>query len=256
MCFNWFKKKPPVHHNKLALLFAINDYPGEANDLNGCINDQIDLEDKLKQFEGFTVKTFKNSEVTAKVFIKEVTEAISLLVPGDVLLVHYSGHGTQVKDLHGDESDGYDEALYLYNGIVIDDDIGDSLRNIPDGATVVLMFDSCFAGTVTRGINPVKNRFAKVEKIKRGTKKRHRFAPEEMKWIVFAACGEQQTSADAWFSGRPNGAFSFYALRTLQPGITYNDWIKRIKIYLPSNNFDQIPSMEGNESLFDRPVFT
>jgi hypothetical protein len=30
---------------------------------------------------------------------------------GDKLFFHYSGHGTQVEDVHGDEEDGFDEAL-------------------------------------------------------------------------------------------------------------------------------------------------
>ena len=33
------------------------------------------------------------------------------LNPGDVAVIHYSGHGQQIMDDNGDEPDGYDEAL-------------------------------------------------------------------------------------------------------------------------------------------------
>jgi len=111
---------------------------------------RLQKEKKLNSdFPGFIIRKFQNWEVSRSRFINEVTSAIASLIVGDVLLVHYSGHGTQEMDYHGDEADGYDEAIYLYDGSVIDDDIGNALKSIPDGATVVLMFDSCFSGTIT-----------------------------------------------------------------------------------------------------------
>lgn len=259
MCFKkWFSKPDPVTAaNKRAILFAINDYPGSQNDLNGCVNDQMDLEKKLKSdFPGFEIIKFKDSEVTRKCFIDQIVQAISVLRSGDVLLLHYSGHGTYTYDSSGDESDGYDEAVYLYDGMVIDDDIGEALKAIPEGATVLLLFDSCFSGTVTREIVNFKNRFVPSKDSAKPLVKRRRFAKSEMNWMVFSGCGEHQTSADSYFSGRYNGAFTYYALKTLKPGITYREWFTAIHRYLPSSEYDQDPTLEGNESLFDKKVFT
>ena len=259
----WFVQEPepipePQEGNKkTALLFGINNYPGTSNDLNGCINDILDIDKKLStDFPEFKTKLFKDSQVTKYTFITEVTKEISLLIAGDVLLVSYSGHGTQVYDTSGDEADGYDEAVYLYDGSVIDDDIGDALKNIPDGATVVLMFDSCFSGTVTRLLNGDKTKFVQTEGLPPRKIKRKRFKKSEMKWIVFSGCSEQQTSADANINGKYNGAFTFYALKTLSPDITYRQWITKIHQYLPSNNFSQNPTLEGREGLFDKKVLT
>jgi len=261
---NWFNQSPvpvpdpipdPVGKKKIALLFAINNYPGSGSDLNGCINDQLDLEKKLNtQFPGFVIRKFQDSEVTRSRFISEVYTAISQLQSEDTLLIHYSGHGTQLLDKHGDEEDGYDEAIYLYDGTVIDDDIGDSLKAIPEGATVILMFDSCFSGTITRV--PIRNRFIPNRNVPRTVKKRVRVLPWDMKWVVFSGCGEQQTSADAYLDGRYNGAFTYYALKTLTPGITYQEWLTAIRQYLPSHDFDQIPTLEGKNDLFSKRVFT
>ena len=277
MCFSkWFAipehdqdEFPEEGKKKMALVFNINNYPGTENDLRGCLNDGEDLLWKLDdEFPGFLIKRFKDSEATVKAFKTEMRNAVALLVPGDDLLVHYSGHGTYTYDESGDEADGYDEAICLYDGIVIDDDIGDILMSIPDGATVLLLFDSCFSGTVTRAFgnpnkksifpwrnHPTKNRFMDP-KLPPRKKKRIRFTKEEMKWVVISGCGEHQTSADAYINRRYNGAFTHYALLTLTPGITYRQWHERIRKYLPSDQFDQIPMLEGKESLLDKLVLT
>jgi len=39
------------------------------------------------------------------------------------LFVQYSGHGTPTPDRNGDEADGQDEALYVYDGMVVDDEL-------------------------------------------------------------------------------------------------------------------------------------
>jgi hypothetical protein len=267
MCFKkWCHKPDPIPvpdpATKRALLFAINDYPGSQNDLNGCVNDQKDVENKLNSlFPGFDIRRFKDSEVTGSRFLSEIKNAISVLRSGDILLIHYSGHGTQVQDPNGDETDGYDEAVYLYDGPVVDDDIGVTLDKIPDGAKVVLLFDSCFSGTITRAFNPgsigTKNRFYQMPGVPIRRMSRSNFAiSNNMKWIVISGCGEQQTCADAYFNGRANGAFTYYALKALKPNLTYAEWFTEIRKSLPSQEFDQSPTLEGIESLFTNIVFT
>jgi hypothetical protein len=49
---------------------------------------------------------------------------------GETLIIHNSSHGTQVPDRHGDEVDGYDEALY-FDRPLLDDEIGVLLDKIP-----------------------------------------------------------------------------------------------------------------------------
>jgi hypothetical protein len=261
MCFKkWFHKPDPVvlfTGKRKALLFAINDYPGGANDLNGCLNDQLDVEAKLNElYPGFEIRKYKDSEVTTTRFMQELSNAILTLVKGDVLLVHYSGHGTQEYDVHGDEADGYDEALYLYDGSLIDNDINKILKNIPAGATVILAFDSCFSGTVTRAMIETDSRFYDQHLPARKAVRKRIAKSSDMRWIVFSGCGEQQTSADAFINGRYNGAFTYYWLKTLDPKLNYADWIIRLNSYLPCSDYDQKPELEGDETLFGKVIFT
>lgn len=259
MCFKkWFSKPdPPFVGQRRALLFAINDYYGDNSDLNGCLNDQRDVIKTLDLlYPGFMIRPYANAMVTKTRFITEVTNAIKNSAAGDFLLIHYSGHGTQTYDKHGDEEDGYDEALYLYDGMVIDDDIKEALMTIPDGVTVLIMLDSCFSGSATRDVNCGRNKYFQNTELPPRKKKRIRVPRTEMKWLVLSGCREDQTSADAYINGEYHGAFTYYALKALHPGMTYTSWINAIHRYLPSPYYDQYPTLEGKEEFFSKIVFT
>jgi hypothetical protein len=63
--------------------------------------------------------------------IEGTDEIINKIVFEDpIILVHYSGHGTNTRDNNGDEKDGYDEAIYLYDGLLLDDDMNEILSHI------------------------------------------------------------------------------------------------------------------------------
>ncbi|KAK3002143.1 hypothetical protein RJ639_022324, partial [Escallonia herrerae] len=72
---------------------------------------------------------------------------------GDSLVFHYSGHGSQQRDLDGDEMDGYDETLWPVDhetaGPLLDDEINAIIvRPLPHGAKLHAIIDSCHSGTV------------------------------------------------------------------------------------------------------------
>jgi len=72
--------------------------------------------------------------------------------PNDSLFFHYSGHGGQTEDVHGDEDDGFDEVIYPVDfkqaGHIVDDDIHDILvRPLQPGVRLTAIFDSCHSGT-------------------------------------------------------------------------------------------------------------
>ena len=48
----------------------------------------------------------------------------------ETLVIHNSSHGSQVRDLSGDEWDGRDETIFLDKHI-LDDEIGEILKQIP-----------------------------------------------------------------------------------------------------------------------------
>ena len=69
-----------------------------------------------------------------------------------------------------------------------------------------------------------------------------------------SGCQDTEYSYDAWFQGRPNGAFTFVALRALKSlptKATYRDWYNAIRKMLPSQQYPQSPNLYGstNEAL-------
>lgn len=257
MCF---KKRPPLQNvNRQLLSFAINNYPGgSGNDLNGCLNDQSDLIDKLDELGyAFAVQAFQDEQVTRSTFRNTIKNYIVGMKADDLLLIQYSGHGTQVRDSSHDEADGYDEALYLYDGAFTDDDFNEVLQLIPDGAKVIIALDSCFSGGATRLYTDFysKAKYVPTQKIKSLKRRKKYLKRDVMKWVVFSGCSENQTSADAYINSRYNGAFTWAWLKSMEKNISYNTWSQSTVLKLEPQ-FEQISTIEGNDDIRKMIIFT
>jgi hypothetical protein len=250
MC--WKKKSHeviPIVADKVALLFGINNYRGEDSDLRGCLNDIDDVENKLKsEFPDFVVKKFKDEEVIVQRFIAEIEMA--LLNTKKVLYIYYSGHGTKI---------GKQEALYLYNGPLMDDVICDLQNKTPDYLNTTAKFDSCFAaGMADRHFNPryIKSKFYMIPGVHIEPSEKHFGRGDLQKWVIGAGCDKNQTSADAEFNGRANGAFTYYDLRSYNKYSSYSEEFNRLKTFLPVGDLDQSPILLGDEGRFGEIVLT
>lgn len=161
----------PAAAGTRALLVGVSDYDNSFGiaDLQGPVNDVRLLESALRMrgVEDITILT-EGAVVPVK---SAITSALAGLAQraqgGDLVYVHLSGHGTQQKDLNGEESDGLDEVFLpadaaaaepgtgiLGNGLT-DDEIGAALDAIRrKGADVWLVMDSCHSGTGLRAASP------------------------------------------------------------------------------------------------------
>jgi hypothetical protein len=278
---------------KRALCIGINDYPGTGMDLAGCINDAQDWAAALEA-RGFAVSKLLDSQATKAAIVAGLRQQIAASAAGDVLAITYSGHGTYVPDVDGDEIDGLDEALCPYDlttggGPLLDDEIHALFAARKPGVHLVLVADSCHSGTVTRAAaaDPDANDLARprflpmgnwlpAERLPRGasgrplsrvavTSGRSPFTAALSRRseddLLLAGCqeGPNHFSYDSRFKGRPNGAFSYYALKTLQalkPGAAYADWFAAITpTCLPSASAPQSPQLVGSAAARRRRVF-
>lgn len=231
-----------------ALLIAINDYKGTENDLRGCINDQNNM---IKFLTGYELTILKDSQCTVKNVIAKTEEIIASLKIGDKFIIHDSSHGTQIPDRNGDEADGYDEAIYLYDGVLVDDKFNELLNKIPVGVEVLILLDCCFSGTATRNTKS-KSKFIKLFDVEPHVSKRKSIIKNpEMNWVVISGCSENQTSADAFINGRFEGAFTHYLLETWKKGMTIKEVFKALRNKLPNSRYTQIPTIEGKKELFN-----
>jgi hypothetical protein len=243
---------------KKALCIGINDYPGTQNDLQGCVNDCDEWSKILQQKFGFGyVRRIVNSGATIANVKAAMSKLISSAKAGDILAITYSGHGSSVADYNGDEPDGRDETLYLYDGNLVDDDIKAILSGIPAAVNLTIICDSCHSGTVTR---------LTAEEMAQGPKPRYMppvdvheatimsslpvkgraFSEDDMKEILLAGCKNTEYSYDASFD-KPMGAFSYYATQILwqETGLTYEQFYQKLMGKLPNQQYPQTPQLEG-----------
>lgn len=269
---------------KQALCIGINNYPGTDSDLSGCINDVNDWAKVFTQ-NGFTVKKLVDKDATKHNILMAMKEMVDSSQKGDSILIQYSGHGTYIPDKEGDESDGTDECLCPHDlhtkGPITDDELNDIFTSKKNGVKLVFFSDSCHSGTVTR-FAPIttppttSGKAAPARKVrflppanflsardinKLGTIRTFRTTspPGRYGSLLMSGCQDVEYSYDAWFSSRPNGAFTFVALATLQKlkaGATYLDWYKAIRKVLPSQQYPQSPNLYGSASMKKWKIFS
>ena len=71
---------------------------------------------KNAKFKTGNVKTLVNQQATKAAIVNAFKALASQSKRGDVVYVHFSGHGQQMKDMHNDEKDGLDECWIPYDG--------------------------------------------------------------------------------------------------------------------------------------------
>lgn len=148
---------PAAGGARRALCIGINAYPDAGDELQGCVPDARAWAAAFRA-AGFDVTELADAAATRDAILRGILELVSGASPGDVLAVQYSGHGTFVPDLDGDEDDGdvaSDEALcpvdFRRTGrLIIDDDLARIWDVIPEGVSLTCFFDSCHSGSANR----------------------------------------------------------------------------------------------------------
>jgi hypothetical protein len=243
---------PEPVSKRQALCVGIDDYP--TSPLSGCVADADEWGATLGDL-GFQVSFLKNSQATRDAILAGLRTLIADSRAGDVLVFQFSGHGTEVDDLDGDEVDGTngpkDEALCPYDiaagAFVIDDDIAEVFADIPQGVNVTCFIDCCHSGSITRtfmpsrpltGVRDVRARFlpATPEMQAKHRAYRQRLGsarsepgrrPENLKNVLFSACRDYEV---AYESGG-HGEFTVRATKILRQGIaecTNEDFQKQV----------------------------
>jgi hypothetical protein len=266
-----------------ALCIGINDYPGTGSDLSGCVNDANDWR-ALFEKRGFAVSRLLDRQATGK----NVREAIRAIIAGakngDVIAIQFSGHGSYVPDEDGDEPDGADECVCPYDvnsrGPITDDDLFEIYSAKKPGVKLLVISDSCHSGTVARfaplptppagrsgktperkvKFLPPETFLSKRDLAKLGIRRgiRRSKPPGRHAALLMSGCQDVEYSYDAYFRGRPNGAFSFVAIRALAKlpsGANYAAWHQAIRRSLPSAQYPQTPNLFGSKSMKAWKVF-
>jgi len=271
--------------NKKALVIGIN-YKGTGNDLRGCINDAINVSAMLKNSYQFTDITLLTEQDATTAGIKQhLAEFVRGAVPGDTLYFHYSGHGSQIRDINTDEIDGYDEIICPYDlnwkdKVITDDDLKSYFNQVPNGVNLTAVLDCCHSGSgidqqeeyesdpqpviATKqalDVNVEGSRYLPpppevLEQIGDMYPKIRTVQSRDVNKTSLLICGceDTQTSADALIDGSFQGAATaslIKAVRDAKGNITYRQLIDTMNSFMKTNGFTQRPELNGPRKLYD-----
>ena len=145
---------------KRALVIGINYCGMKGVELSGCHNDAQNMINYLKKeykFVDGNITTLMDDNIHTSPTKSNILQAFQNLTqvsqPGDIIVLHYAGHGSKIKDTSGDEDDGYDETMipvdYQTAGQIIDDDIFMTLIHpLKAGVHMTCIIDCCHSGTI------------------------------------------------------------------------------------------------------------
>ena len=255
-----------------ALLIGINSYPDCP--LSGCVNDITDMAKFLTTKAGFRAEDIRLL-TDARATTREIRTRLDWLVfdlkAGDRILFHFSGHGVQVatRDRKG-ELDGLDEAVCPHDfdwsdiNMIRDKEFYHIFGSIPEGVSAYWISDSCHSGDLQREMLPPNRKEKRIIppvdiqwRIDAAKEKGLTTPPKTLPGIVLiSGCKSNQTSADASFNGRANGALSYFLLQELNKpeGLTtpMSTVIATVAIELELKNYTQEPQLEGPDELKEK----
>ena len=239
---------------KRALLIGCNYTATPSVQLAGCIHDIVNMRNTLidaygwKDSNMFMLRDdYSNRLPTKANIIYYLTQLIALSSASDLLWVHYSGHGTQIKSVDSDELDKLDECIvscdYTTSGVISDNELYAVLKNAK--CKIMLLFDSCHNGTgcdLQYSINYNRGVMTKsVNNLKR---------IPATNIVMISGSKDSQTSADAYdnMSKQNVGAFTQTFLETLRASDHTIDLLSlysKLCANLYSSGFTQIPVLSS-----------
>lgn len=158
---------PVTAQIKRALVIGLGDQQDKAwNKING--DKDVPLVLAILKSAGFkSVTTLVNRQATKVGIVEAFKRMTASCKHGDVVYIHYSGHGQQMTDVHNDEKDGLDECWIPYDAYrkasatyhgekhLTDDELNVYLNAIRHkiGARgkLLVVIDACHSGDGTRG---------------------------------------------------------------------------------------------------------
>lgn len=152
---------------KRALVIGLGEQQDKAwNKING--DKDVPLVQGMLKSAGFkSVTALVNRQATKTGIIGAFRKMVASCKQGDVVYIHYSGHGQQMTDVHNDERDGLDECWIPYDACrkasatyhgerhLTDDELNvylNAIRNkVGAKGKLLVVIDACHSGDGTRG---------------------------------------------------------------------------------------------------------
>ena len=260
---------------KRALVIGLGEQQDKAwNKING--DKDVPLVLAILKSAGFkSVTALVNRQATKTGIIGAFRKMAASCKQGDVVYVHYSGHGQQMTDVHNDEKDGLDECWIPYDAYrkvsktyhgekhLTDDELNvylNVIRNkIGARGKLLVVIDACHSGDGTRGdddevvrgvedtlvVDSLNARglyeaFEMVRSLVMGDNSRQKIINDKAKplaerWITISACRSNQVNSEM---KKPAVGKLTYALWTEQKKsgkVSNEEFMRRIRKFVNRN---------------------
>lgn len=254
---------------RLALVIGIGKYPQETGwqTIHGD-TDADSISVMLRNAGYDNVNILKNSAATKSAIVQAFRLLARQASVGDMVYVHFSGHGQQMVDLNGDEPDNRDESWIPYDAYkspnpkdrgekhLVDDQVGLLLDSVyaKVGASghIVVVVDACHSGTSTRG-----------SFFRRGTQQTFPYhsalainSSSTHPWLLISACRDDQLNSELRM---PAMGLLSYALCTAartsksMDNLAFLTELQRIVNRNKPHDLDQTIVVTGDLSRFNLP---
>ena len=270
-----------------ALLVGIDQYPSFSK-LSGCVNDVRVLRETLIgpfEFPEQQVSVLIDEQATRAGILAAMNDLAGKVGKDDVVVFHYSGHGSRMTDREGDEADGMDETIVPFdssreaeNRDITDDEIYEwLLRLTAKTPYITLIFDCCHSGTIVRDAFGEKSRWVEDDErpidqlppspISGVTRSLLTAATREVgasgwlplgeRYVLLAGCSSSESSYEvkAGEGEVRHGALTYFLhqeLRRVESGATYLDVFEKVAPRVTALYPRQHPQLEGAR---DRVIF-
>ena len=238
-----------------ALVVGIGNYPENSGWSRISGDKDAGLVKSMLAHNGFPeqdIIVLKDADATKAAIREAFAELVVLLRKGDVVYVHFSGHGQQVTDIDGDEDDGLDEAFVPYDAAksyergayegenhIVDDELNKWLailqKAVGNSGLVFVSMDSCHSGDVTRGEDVTEDLRMRgtgdvfeipLPENRPSAKARHE---ENGGWVCLSACKSYQNNYEFRSEDGFCGRLTWALCRTLEQGITVSGLVDALR---------------------------
>ncbi len=256
---------------KFALMIGINEY--KSSPLGGCENDTAEIKKLLVEEYGFKddsehIKVLLSADATKQKILESFREQLvenAKKHPNAIFLFQFSGHGSQVEDTDGDESDGLDETICPVDttldgkGDITDDELEVLVKELTaetENATLIL--DCCHSGSNLRAPGFKARRLdrpallAKTRKTRGGSGEGQDkpLLPPSKRYVAIVGCMPSELSLETEVvPGKPHGLLTYNLINTLRNGsknLTYRDIWSRVASAVNKTASSQNPQIEGD----------
>ena len=216
------------------------------------------------------VITLVNEKATKQRIVSSFKELAKLCKYGDIVYVHFSGHGQRVTDVNGDEGDGWDESWIPYDAYrkycikdkgdkhLIDDELYQLLTDIKtkigEKGRMLVVVDACHGGDSSCGLTTLVDQNEKqelgVEITTRGVsdpfvlpnRKKTRNIKGKEQWLTLSACKSFQANQEL---NNPQVGILSYALYIISK--LENVKMEKIEEFVKVNKgvYPQTPMLTG-----------